>query len=85
MKKCSPKADEIICSVAEAQALKKVNKMGGIVKAQKCDPIFTWTKGQRVGTYLYSFKVIVLLPQTKVPPRFRSEFCSLKVVVNKCD
>ena len=32
-----------------------------------------WAKGQRVETELYSFKVIVLLPQTKVPSRFRSE------------
>ena len=31
------------------------------------------TKGQRIGTYLYSFKVIVFLPQAKVPPRFGAE------------
>ena len=43
------------------------------VEAQKCEPVVTLTSGQRVRTYLCSFKVIVFLPQTKVPPRFRSE------------
>ena len=31
------------------------------------------TKSQRVETYLYSFKGIVLLLKTKFPPRFRSK------------
>ena len=47
------------------------------MKAQKCEPISNLTKGQRIGTYLYSFKVAVFLPQTKVLPRFRSESSAL--------
>ena len=43
------------------------------MNTQKCEPISTVTKCQRVETYLLYFKVIVFLPQTKVPPRFRLE------------
>ena len=44
--------------------------------------MFTLTKGQRVGTYLYSFKVIVFLPQTKVSPRFRSKSSVLSMLLS---
>ena len=77
MEECSPKADVIICPIAKAQALLKLIKKGGIVEAQKCEPISTLIKDQSVGTDLYFFKVIVFLPQTKFPPSFRSESSDL--------
>ena len=43
------------------------------VKAQNDQPISMLTKGQRVETY----KVIVLLPQTKDPTRYCSESSAL--------
>ena len=46
-------------------------------RPQKCELVSTLTKGHRVGTHLYSFKVIVFLPQRKVPPRFWSESSGL--------
>ena len=43
------------------------------VEARKCESISLLTKGQRIGNCLYSFKVIVFLPQRKLPPRFRTK------------
>ena len=48
-----------------------------VMEAQQFEPISTLTKGQRVETYLYFFKDIVFLHQTKVLSRFRSENCAL--------
>ena len=51
-KSIQPKAEVIICTIAEVWALLKLIKKRGIAKAQKCEPVYMLTKGQRVGIFL---------------------------------
>ena len=52
------------------------------MEAQKCEPISTLIKDQIAGSYLYFFKVIVFLPQTNVPPTFRSKTSALSKLLS---
>ena len=58
----SPKADVIICSVVEAQALLKLIKRKKLWRPKKCEPISTLSDSQRVGGCSKQLTILVACP-----------------------